>query len=152
MYLISGSKLQLDQIILKFQQLQVSHKPAGISTAAEWAVSLRKSGLLVADTSSLTSFLEMRAVKWWPTSTVVPFPPVGSMETTVCQPFVSSRIDEILNSGGQVHEKRNRQIPLRSKYRKRTMHVVFESQPCDGHAVVSFSNRRPDIVWYLLWV
>ena len=148
MYLISGSKLQLDEVLLKIQQFQVSHKPAGISTAAEWAVSLRERGLLVANTSSLNSFLEKRAVNWWPTSTVEPFPAVGSIDTAVCQPFVSSRIAEILNSGGQVHEKRSKQSHGRSKYCENTMRVVFESQPCDGHAIVSFSNRRPDIVCY----
>ena len=145
-FIIGNVTRELEQIRLQFRELIISQKPAGISTAAEWVASLRQNGLLHAKTSSLSSFLEMRAVNWWPTPTVPPFPTVDSMETATCQPFVSSIIANILDSEGQVYEKDKRRKV--STYCKTTTRVVFNSQPCDGHAVASFSNRKPDIVCY----
>ena len=88
-------------------------------------------------------------MNWWPTSKVVSFPKVGSMESAICQPFVSSRLADLLRSEGQVYYKWNLRIPGISSYRRRaTSRVEFKSRPHDGHAVVSFCNRRPDIVCY----
>eukprot|EP00597_Dinobryon_sp_UTEXLB2267_P004319 CAMPEP_0170072714 /NCGR_PEP_ID=MMETSP0019_2-20121128/10299_1 /TAXON_ID=98059 /ORGANISM="Dinobryon sp., Strain UTEXLB2267" /LENGTH=488 /DNA_ID=CAMNT_0010281855 /DNA_START=287 /DNA_END=1753 /DNA_ORIENTATION=- len=138
----------LEQLQLILRDLKVNARPAGISTAAEWAVSLRTSGKLTMNSNSFHSFLEVSAVNWWPTTTVASFPPVGSAESAICQPYVSARIDEILSCGGQVHQKKTIRMPGTTNYRQTTTSVVFESHPFDGHAVVSFSNRRPDIVCY----
>jgi hypothetical protein len=141
-------RLEIDQINLSLRQLRLSHRPAGASTIAEWVDSLRTGGLLRVNSNSLNSFLEQRVVDWWPTPDVYSFPPVYSMETATCQPYVTSRIEEILKCDGQVHQKKKLRFPGTSNYLQSTKRVLFQSQPYDGHAVVSFSTRKPDIVCY----
>jgi hypothetical protein len=87
------------------QALHLSREHKGISTAAEWATSLRAEGSLVDNSISLDSFLQGCAVNWWPTADIPDFPPVGAMETSVCQPFVTARINEIAGCEGQVYRK-----------------------------------------------
>jgi hypothetical protein len=131
--------------------LKISREHKGISTASEWVTSLQTEGSLVVNSVSLNTFLEERAVNWWPTAVVPAFPPVGAMETATCQPFVTARINEIANCGGQVHRKKQflvRLLPGISTYVQSTHSVNFHSTPVDGHAVISYSGRRPDIPCY----
>lgn len=110
--------------------------------------SLRAEGSLAVGTHSLDTFLEEHAVNWWPTADVAAFPPVGAMETATCQPYVTARINEIANCGGQVHRKKHIRIPGTSAYVKDSVRVDFRSIPVDGHAVISYSGRSPDIPCY----
>jgi hypothetical protein len=110
--------------------------------------SLRAEGSLAVGSLSLDTFLEEHAVSWWPTADVTAFPPVGAMETASCQPYVTARINEIANCGDQVHRKKQIRIPGTSAYVKDSVRVDFRSIPVDGHAVVSYSGRSPDIPCY----
>lgn len=110
--------------------------------------SLRAEGSLAVNSVTFDSFLEGCAVNWWPTADVAAFPPVGASESTTCQPFVTARINEIVACAGQVHRKKHFRIPGTSPYVQATEHVDFRSILVDGHAVVSYSGRMPDIVCY----
>jgi len=134
-------EFELEQIHLQLRQLQMSLKPVGASTAAEWVTLLRKEGRLRVDSDSLSFFLEQNAANWWPTPSVPSFPPVGSTAFDVCQPFVSARIDDLLRCGGRVHRRKLVRLPGTSKYRQTTKRVEFGSQPYDGHGVMSFSSH-----------
>ena len=135
--------------MLRLQGLQISREHKGISTTAEWVTSLRAEGSLAANSVSLDTFLEECAVNWWPTAGVAAFPPIGAMETATCQPFVTARSHEIANCDGQVHRKKHFRVPGTYTYlRQATKYVNFHSGPVDGHAVVSYSGRSPDIPCY----
>ena len=105
--------------------------------------SLRTEGSLEIGSFSLDTFLQSCVVDWWPTADNVNFPPVGAMETTTCQPFVTARISEIASCGGQVY--RRNFIDSYSSSAQTIKRVEFRSIPVDGHNVVSFSGRKPDI-------
>jgi hypothetical protein len=139
---------KLDQIQLQLRALQISREHKGISTASEWVTSLRAEGSLAVNSVGLDTFLEECAVNWWPTAGVAAFPPDGAMETATCQPFVTARINEIASCSGQVHRKKQIRLPGTSAYVQATEHVDFRSIPVDGHAVVSYSGRSPDIPCY----
>ena len=126
--------------------LHVSREHKGISTAAEWVTSLRAEGSLAANSSNLDNFLLGYAVNWWPTAGVIDFPPVGAMETAICQPFVTAKINEIASSNGQVYRKMLGDT--NAYYARANERVEFRSIPVDGHAVVSYSDRKPDIPCY----
>lgn len=138
----------LVEIRQRLKALQISHKPAGISTAAEWVASLKEAGSLFAASQSFESFLIGGAVTWWPTPNVQPFPEVGSSETTTCQPFVTQRLKEVVSCEGNVHRKKVVRNLWCSPYVQETHRVIFESIPVDGHSTISFATRRPDIVLY----
>ena len=70
------------------------------------------------------------------------------VETATSHPYVAARINEIANCGGQVHRKKHIRIPGTSACVKNSFHVDFRSIPVDGHAVVSYSGRSPDIPCY----
>lgn len=137
-----------DLFHMEFQALKISREHKGISTASEWVTSLRAEGSLAAGVHSLDSFLEEHAVNWWPTADVATFPSVSATETATCQPYVTARINEIVNSGGRVHRKKLFRIPGTSAYVKDSVPVHFCSIPVDGHAVISYSDRKPDIPCY----
>lgn len=139
---------RIDQLSLEIRSLQLSREHKGISTASEWVTSLRTEGSLATSSVSLNSFLEGCAVNWWPTADVAAFPTYGTLESAICQPFVTARINEIVACAGQVHPKKQFLIPGTSPYAEATEHVDFRSIPVDGHSVVSYSGRKPDIVCY----
>lgn len=111
--------------------------------------SLRTAGTLTRDVGNLDTFLQRRAVPWWPTAHVAPFPSVGAMESTTCQAYVSARINEIVSCGGRVHTPKRFRVPGTSRYRRQaTEQVPFRSIPVDAHATVSFAGRSPDMPCY----
>ena len=136
----------VEQIQLQLRALQISREYKGISTAAEWVTSLRAEGSLAVNSFSIDTFLQGCAVNWWPTAGVVNFPPFDATETAICQPFVTARINEIASCDGKVYRKmlnENNAYSTQSNER-----VEFRSVPVDGHAVVSYSGRKPDIPCY----
>ena len=139
----------IDQIQRELRRLRINQQPAGVSTTAQWVGQLREDHQLEGNVPGLQSFLESRAVSWWPTAEVPVFPTPSATETITCQPFVTARIDEIMRCGGRVHsKKKGMRWPGTSYYSRSDLQVVWHSQPVDGHAVVSFSNRKPDITCY----
>jgi hypothetical protein len=119
-----------------------STQPRGISTAANWIKDIRVQKLLIVD-RNLNNFLENRAVAWWPTSTVLAFPKVGATESKMCQDYVNTILEQIINCRGNVYKKSYFGLARRSN-----LQVTFHSQPLDCHNVVSFSSRKPDICCY----
>lgn len=136
----------LDNIQRQLRALQISRDHKGISTAAVWANSLRTEGSLTINSFNLDTFLQRCAVNWWPTANVEDFPPVGAMESTTCQPFVTARINEIASCDGQVYVRNS--IDSKSYSVQLNEYVEFRSVPVDGHSVVTFSDRQPDIPCY----
>eukprot|EP01035_Chromulina_nebulosa_P027675 gene27675-36429_t len=111
-------------LLRQMKALKISHEKKGISTAAEWVTSLRAEGSLAVNSVGLNTFLEGLAVTSWPTAGVAAFPPDDATETATCLPFVTARINEA------------------------TKRVDFRSVPVNGHDVISFSGRSPDIPCY----
>lgn len=146
----SSTDLMLHQIQLQLHALQISRKPTGISTAAEWVSSLRSEGVLSSRCQTLQLFLESRAVTWWIAARVAPFPSEGSTESLTCQPFVTAMIAAIMECDGRVYRKKRLRFPVIAAYEKDSKKgvVEFHSQATDGHTVVSFSGRKPDIPCY----
>ncbi len=101
-------------------------------------------GSLEIGSFSLDTFLQSCVVDWWPTADNVDFPPVGAMETTTCQPFVTAGISEIASCGGQVY-RRNFIDSYYSSSAQTIKRNEFFSVPVNGHKVVSFSGRKPYI-------
>jgi len=113
---------------------------------AEWVETLLASRSLKPNSIDLNVFLEERSVSWWPTAKVACFPALGTSESHICQPFVSARIDDLLNNGYTICEKNT--FRLTSAYTKTDKKFVLCSEPVDSHAGVSFHNRKPDIPCY----
>jgi hypothetical protein len=131
---------------LQLLALKVSREHKGITTASQWVASLRTEGLLAANSQSLDTFLESVRVHWWPASNVSPFPEVGAMESSSCQPYVTARINEIHR--GQVHRKKALRFPGTPAYLDRSDPAELRSIPVDGHSIVSYGGRSPDVPCY----
>lgn len=147
MFVVPVPAERIQVLEAKVQALEISKRPAGVTTEANWVKSLRENGAYTSP-PSLEAFLEQYKVSWWLKATVDAFPAVGSMESTICQPFITDRINEILNCKGKVHPKSNKQGAPSTSFVKTTVNVTFRSVPVDGHGQVSYSGRRPDIVCY----
>lgn len=147
MFVVPVPAERIQVLEAKVQALEISKRPAGVTTEANWVKSLRENGAYTSP-PSLEAFLEQYKVSWWLKATVDAFPAVGSMESTICQPFITDRINEILNCKGKVHPKSNKQGAPSTSFVKTTVNVTFRSVPVDGHGHVSYSGRRPDIVCY----
>ena len=90
---------------MRLRTLEISQKPVGVSTAADWMASLRTNKSLI-NSIDLQYFLERRAVTWWPTADIAAFPSARSTEKETCQPFVTAMISEITTCcGHHVHRK-----------------------------------------------
>ena len=114
--------------------MRISRDHKGISTAAEWVNSLRTEGSLEIGSFRLDTFLQSCVVDWWPTADNVDFPPVGAMETTTCQPFVTAGISEIASCicGGQVCRRNFIDSYSSSSAQTIKQRVEFRSVPACG--------------------
>lgn len=147
LHLIFSDPGVLEQLVRDVRELKVNHSHKGISTAAKWVASLRDAGTLTRQAVNLDAFLRDQAVKWWPTANVAAFPSAGAMESATCQPYVSARINDIVSCRGRVHKRRSL-LGLSRYLTHATEEVRFRSIPVDGHSIVSFSGRSPDVPCY----
>lgn len=135
---------KIEAMQAKFEGLKFMNEKHGASTYSEWTQNLRENHTL-SSTPEFNGWLDRLPVEnWWISQNVCSFPELGQAESKHCQPFVTLMIESLKTN--QMHKA------LANKKGFYQNSSAIDPPPpnviMDAHEVVSFNNRKPNIVMY----